>query len=72
MFPSRGDAHTRAEELFAKEWEPARAGQELIEAVARETARAASPIDDIRASARYRTDLTEVLARRALMEVCFQ
>ena len=60
-----------AEELFAREWEPGKVDDAFVDAVAAEAARAASPIDDIRASARYRTVLTEVLARRALREVCF-
>ncbi len=59
-----------AESLFESGWrdEPARA--ELLGEVALAAARAASPIDDIRASAWYRTVLIEVLTRRALEEAC--
>ena len=61
---------TEAEQLFESSWMNASGRAELLGAVAAAAARAASPIDDIRASAWYRTVLVEVLTRRALEEVC--
>ena len=63
---------TEAEELFESGWADASGRTELVRAVAGAAARAASPIDDIRASAWYRTVLVEVLTRRALEEACMQ
>ena len=62
---------TEAEKLFESGWTDVSRRAELMGAVAAAAARAASPIDDIRASAWYRTVLVEVLTRRALEEVCF-
>ncbi|MEA3408837.1 MAG: hypothetical protein U9Q95_00655, partial [Candidatus Eisenbacteria bacterium] len=53
-------------------WKDTAGRTELVRAVAAAAARAASPIDDIRASAWYRTVLVEVLTRRALEEACMQ
>jgi carbon-monoxide dehydrogenase medium subunit len=61
---------TEAEKLFESGWLDASDRAELLGAVAAAAARDASPIDDIRASAWYRTVLVEVLTRRALEEVC--
>jgi len=62
---------TEAEELFESGWTDVSGRAELVGAVAAAAARAASPIDDIRASAWYRTVLVDVLTRRALEEACF-
>ena len=59
-----------AEALFAAEWERAGDRGALVRAVAAAAGRAASPIDDVRASAAYRRKLLEIAARRALEEVC--
>ncbi len=59
-----------AEKLFESGWMDVAGRAELLGAVASAAARAASPIDDIRASAWYRTVLVEVLTRRALEEAC--
>jgi len=61
---------TEAEKLFESSWADVSGRAELLGAVAAAAARAASPIDDIRASAWYRTVLVEVLTRRALKEAC--
>jgi carbon-monoxide dehydrogenase medium subunit len=61
---------TEAEKLFESGWMDVSGRAELLGAVAAAAARAASPIDDIRASAWYRTVLAEVLTRRALDEAC--
>ena len=61
---------TEAEKLFESDWMNVSGRTELLGAVAGAAARAASPIDDIRASAWYRTVLVEVLTRRALEETC--
>jgi len=63
---------TEAEKLFADGWGAA-AGSErgrrgLIDEAARTAVEAMSPIDDVRASAWYRTVLAEVRVRRALAE----
>jgi len=62
---------TEAEKLFESGWNDVSGRPELLRAVAVAAAGAASPIDDIRASAWYRTVLVEVLAKRALEEACF-
>lgn len=59
-----------AESLFGEEWNGCSSPEELIEAVAVEAVRSASPISDVRASAEYRTILVEALTRRALKEIC--
>jgi CO/xanthine dehydrogenase FAD-binding subunit len=65
---------TEAERVFAEGWPDAAGSEpgrhELFREVAAAATGAASPIDDIRASAWYRTVLIEVLTRRALEEVC--
>lgn len=61
---------TEAEKLFASGWDEMAGRDELLSEVAQAAARAASPIDDIRASAWYRTVLVEVLTKRALEEAC--
>ena len=61
---------TEAEKLFESGWTDVSGRAELVGAVAAAAARVASPIDDIRASAWYRTVLVEVLTRRALEEAC--
>lgn len=59
-----------AEALFGREWPRATDRAALMEAVAASAAGAASPIDDLRASAWYRTTLVHVLTRRALGALC--
>ena len=63
---------TEAEKLFESGWANEASREELVREVASAAARDASPIDDIRASAWYRTVLVEVLTRRALEEACLQ
>jgi len=61
---------TDAETLFAREWQSAGDREALLAAVAEKATGAASCIDDVRASAHYRTLLVEAVTRRALQEVC--
>jgi len=61
-----------AEDLFLSEWDAATDRPALIDGVAKRTAACASPIDDVRASARYRTMLVEAMARDALRRVCLE
>jgi carbon-monoxide dehydrogenase medium subunit len=67
---------TRAERVFAEGWQAAAgdavSSRELFREVATAAQEEASPIDDIRASAWYRTVLVEVLTRRALEDVTSQ
>jgi carbon-monoxide dehydrogenase medium subunit len=63
---------TEAEEFFESGWVGGGDRNELVREVAAAAARAACPIDDIRASAWYRTVLIEVMTRRALKETCLQ
>jgi CO/xanthine dehydrogenase FAD-binding subunit len=57
-----------AEELWESEWRGGGNREALVREVARVAAAAASPIDDIRASAEYRATLVRVLVRRCLEE----
>lgn len=59
-----------AERLFEAGWQRTPDRAALIEEVAAAAVDAADAIDDVRASAWYRTDLVRTLARRALMKVC--
>ncbi len=61
---------TAAEELFEAEWPRAGARETLIDRVAALAVEATSCIDDVRASAWYRTDLVSTLTRKALMRLC--
>lgn len=67
--PTPARAH-EAEKLFRSGWTSGRSRDELLREVAAAAARCARPIDDVRASAWYRTVLVEVLTRRALVEAC--
>jgi len=59
-----------AEGLFESEWPTAADREILIDEVARVATGAVRPIDDVRATARYRTVLVEALVRRALHRLC--
>jgi len=59
-----------AEELFANEWHGARDRSALIAEVARRAVSSVRPIDDLRASAWYRSAIVESMTKRALEEVC--
>jgi len=61
-----------AEELFESEWETAKDRPALVRAVARLAVEAVSPIDDVRATAEYRTMLVETLAVSSLREMCLR
>jgi carbon-monoxide dehydrogenase medium subunit len=65
--PTPVRAH-EAESLFESKWRNTKDREALLDAVGEAAARAAMPIDDIRASADYRTTLVGVLVRRALAE----
>jgi carbon-monoxide dehydrogenase medium subunit len=63
-----------AERLFAEEWHAARgsdrAREALLGEIARRAVHASRPIDDIRASAWYRTAMVEALTMDALEKAC--
>ena len=61
---------TAAERRFASLWEDETDRDGVIEEVAGLAAEAVSPIDDVRATADYRRELTAVLVRRALCAAC--
>ncbi len=61
-----------AEELFESEWGTSNDRPELVKAVARLAVEAASPIDDVRATAEYRTMLVESLTASSLREMCLR
>ncbi len=61
-----------AEELFESEWGTSTDRPALVKAVARLAVEAASPIDDVRASAEYRTMLVESLTASSLEEMCLR
>lgn len=59
-----------AERLFEAEWPRARDRGAVVGEVAAAAVEAASSIDDVRASAWYRTDLVRTLTRKALTKLC--
>jgi CO/xanthine dehydrogenase FAD-binding subunit len=59
-----------AEELFAREWHGARDRSALIAETARRAVSSVRPIDDLRASAWYRSAIVESMTKRALEGVC--
>ena len=61
-----------AEEHFESEWGTSHDRPVLVKAVARLAVEAASPIDDVRATAEYRTVLVESLAASSLREMCLE
>ncbi|MCK4511000.1 xanthine dehydrogenase family protein subunit M [bacterium] len=61
-----------AEELFESEWASSKDRPALVGAVARLAVEAVSPIDDVRATAEYRTMLVETLAASSLEEMCLR
>ncbi len=61
-----------AEALFESDWRGGADPETLFDAVAAAAAAASSPIDDVRATARYRRILTEALTRSALDRICLR
>jgi CO/xanthine dehydrogenase FAD-binding subunit len=59
-----------AERLFESEWPAAQDREALIDAVSAKAVEASSCIDDVRASAEYRTMLVEAMTRSVLRELC--